>query len=207
MLRRNFIIFSLLSFSISLSGCGGGGSSSDGGGAAQPTAQPSSQTVVAIGDSIGTGFGIATPWPPRLESLIGRVVVNNSISGEETDFGLINVERLIDENNPSHVVVLLGTNDAIRGSVSGAIANLQSIVDIARSRNVIPIIGTLPPLTNSTAQNARAAQISNGIRGLNGAVVAEVRGALGDGNGTIADGIHPNNTGQQIIAETFASVF
>ena len=162
---------------------------------------------MAIGDSIGTGFGIATPWPELLGGAIGRTVINNSISGEQTGFGVANIERLINDNDPSHVFILLGTNDAIRGSVPNAISNLQTMVDFARARNVIPIVGTLPPITNSSTQNSRAAEISQGIRGLNNAVVAEVRGALGDGASTIADGIHPNQSGQQIITQAFADVF
>jgi len=81
------------------------------------------------------------------------------------------------------------------------------MVDFARARNVIPIVGTLPPITRSGAENRRANELSSGIRRLNNAVIAEVRGALGNGASTIADGVHPNQTGQQIIADTFAGVF
>ena len=201
MTRKFFVLFALLC----LASCGGGGTDSGGGNTGGGT--PAVRSVAAIGDSIGNGFGIATPWPPRLEGAIGRTVVNNSVTNMQTDFGVMSITAMIDENDPSHVFILLGTNDAIRGSVSAAIANLQQMVDIARSRNVVPIVGTLPPITISASQNSRAAEISRGIRRLNGAVVAEVRGALGDGSATIADGYHPNNEGQQRIADAFASVF
>lgn len=199
--RRSII----LAISLFIAACGGGGS--DSGGEQAATDPAAIRSVVAIGDSIGTGFGIATPWPELLGGAIGRTVVNNSVSGEQTGFGVASIERLIDANNPSHVFILLGTNDAIRGSVPNAVSNLQTMVDFARARNVVPIVGTIPPITNSASQNSRAAQISQGIRGLNNAVVAEVRGALGNGSSTIADGIHPNQNGQQIITNTFAAVF
>lgn len=194
----------ILIVSLFLFACGGGGS--DSGGEPAPADPIAIKSVVAIGDSIGTGFGIATPWPELLGGAISRTVINNSISGEQTGFGVANIERLINDNDPSHVFILLGTNDAIRGSVPNALNNLQTMVDFARSRNVIPIVGTLPPITRSNSENRRADEISRGIRRLNNAVVAEVRGALGSG-ATIADGVHPNQSGQQIITDTFASVF
>ena len=202
------ISFVLLASSLLFS-CGGGGGSSSGGDVAQSPAAPTAtpRSVAAIGDSISTGFGLAMPWPPRLAEILGSPVNNNSISGEQTDFGVRTIDEVIDRVQPTHIVILLGTNDALRGSVPNAIANLQSMVDTARGRNVIPIVGTLPPITRSASENNRAAQISDGIRNLSGAVVAEVRGALGNGSGLLADGLHPNDAGQQQIAETFASVF
>jgi acyl-CoA thioesterase-1 len=190
-----------------LTACGGGSSDSgvaEGGG---PTPVTQSVSVVAIGDSIGTGFGIATPWPVLLGQSLGAPVNNNSISGEQTNYGVRIIGDRLDAVQPTHVVILLGTNDAIRGSVSNAIANLQTMVDAARQRNVIAIVGTLPPITRSNAEDARAQQINQGIRTLNGATVVGVRAALGDGSGFIADGVHPNQSGQQVISDAFAGAF
>jgi hypothetical protein len=80
---------------------------------------------------------------------------------------------------------------------------LQMIVDLGNAAGATVVIGTLPPLTNSSDDNARAAIVSDGIRGLGGASIAEVRNAMGDGSATIADGIHPNDLGQDIIAREF----
>jgi len=183
--------------------CGGGGS--DSGGGQMP---PEERTnIIAIGDSIGNGFNLATPWPVILSGRINRDIINTSVTNERTGFGVRNIERLIDENNPSHVFILLGTNDALRNeSIPNAINNLQTMVDFARARDVIPIVGTLPPLTVGRSEDRNAAEISRGIRRLNNAVVAEVRGALGNG-ATIVDGVHPNQEGQELIAEAFANVF
>ena len=194
-----------------LTSCGGGSSSSGSGAqtAPPPVAAPPtpSLSVVAIGDSIGNGFGLATPWPVLLGDILGAPVNNNSVTNEQTDFGVRIIGERLDAVQPTHVVILLGTNDALRGSVDAAIANLQTMVDMARARNVIPIVGTLPPITRDATENFRAEQISAGIRGLSNARIAGVRGALGDGNATIADGVHPNQMGQQIIADAFAQQF
>lgn len=191
---------------LALGSCGGGSSGSGAGASTDPVA-PAMRSLVAIGDSIGTGFGLATPWPTLLADILGAPVENNSVSREQTGFGLSIIEARLDAVNPTHVVILMGTNDAIRGSTGAAIANLQAMVDIARAKGVIAVVGTLPPITNSLSSNARAEVISMGIRGLSGANVVEVRGAFGNGSGLIADGIHPNQMGQMIIADTFAGAF
>jgi lysophospholipase L1-like esterase len=190
-----------------LTACGGGSSDSGNAQQDQPTPVTQSVSVVAIGDSIGTGFGIATPWPVLLGRMLGVPVNNNSISGEQTSYGARIIGDRLDAVQPSHVLILLGTNDAIRGSVDNAIANLQTMVNAAQQRNVIALVGTLPPITRSVAEDARAQQINAGIRGLSGATIVGVRAALGDGSGTIADGIHPNQMGQQIISDAFAGAF
>lgn len=179
--------------------CGGGKTESN---AATEQPTPKSKSIVAIGDSIGNGFNIATPWPTRLSSILGVTVDNNSVTGEPTAYGLSIINGLLDDKKPTHVVILLGTNDAIRGSAATAISNLQSMVNTARNKNVIPVIVTLPPITRSSSENSRAAQISNGIKKLQNAVVADARAALNKSH--IADGVHPNNEGQQIIADVIA---
>lgn len=201
---RATIFLPLLLF---LAGCGGGSSDS---GASQASDSPAMRalSVVAIGDSIGTGAGIATPWPVLLSNILGAPVDNNSVRTERTDFGARIVAERLDAVQPTHLVILLGTNDAIDSvSPDAAIANLQSMIDAARQRNVIAIVGTLPPITGSSAIDARAQLINAGIRGLNGATIAGVRAAMGDGIGLIADGVHPNQTGQQVIADAFARAF
>ena len=202
--RYKLIFLTLLALA-ALAACGGGGSS-DGAGIDEADDGPAFTGVVAIGDSIGNGFGIATPWPTLVGNSIPVPVSNTSVTGEETDFGVSVIEGLIQTNNPSHVLILLGTNDAIRGSVGVAISNLQTMVNIANANDVIAVVGTIPPIPANSVYDEQAAQISDGIRGLSGATIAEVRGALGDGMGLFPDGIHPTTQGQQIIADAFLAV-
>ena len=192
-----------------ISACGGGSSESGGGENNDDTdAVVVERSILVIGDSISTGFYIAAPWPGRLSGMLGIPVDNtNSVSGVETDFGLNIIEGLLISEQPSDVIIMLGTNDAIRGSVSGAIANLRAMVNIANTQGVTVTVVTLPPITRSSTENNRAAEISRAIRGLSNARVADVRAAFGDGDGLIADGVHPNNAGQQLIATTIAGEF
>lgn len=204
--RSSVLLCAALLASFLLTSCGGGSSNSGGGTAVAPPPTPPTVTkIVAIGDSIGNGFGIATPWPTRLANLLGFQVVNQSVTNEQTSFGLSIIQDQITTEQPTHVVIMLGTNDALRGSASAAINNLQQMVDIAGQNNVIAIVATLPPITRDSTENARAAQISTGIRGLSGARIADVRAVMN--NSDIADGVHPDDGGQQKIAETMAAQF
>ncbi|MBX2848842.1 MAG: hypothetical protein KTR16_11010 [Acidiferrobacterales bacterium] len=204
MIKMKSIFYSipLLIICLSISACGGGSTDSSG----EPEVAEQMTSVLVIGDSLSTGFGLATPWPNRLANILG-VSVDNSFSedGVETSFALGYIESALTTVMPSHVVILFGTNDAIRGSVNDAINNLQEMIRIANQQNVTVIIGTLPIITRSSSENARAAEISDAIRSFSGARIADIRPALGDG--FLVDGVHPNNAGQQIIADTIAAQF
>ena len=179
---------------IVVAGCGGGGSSSGAG--------TTLDSILVIGDSIGNGAGVATPYPVRIGNATGVPVFNDSVSGRLTDEGLAVAAGLLAAYEPSHLVVLLGTNDAGR-DISNTLSNLQMIINLGNAADATVVIGTLPPITNSPGDNARATIVSDGIRGLGGASIADVRTAMGDGSTTIADGIHPNDLGQDIIAREF----
>ena len=198
--RKFFTIFIVALSVLSLTGCGNSGGSSSGSGSGTSGAQVSK--LLVLGDSIGNGFGIATPFSVRIASDRGVQLINDSVSGRDTGGGLAVVAGLLAKHKPSHMAVLLGTNDARKGT-GGAVANLQAIVNAGNAAGVTVVVGTLPPITRSSSSNSNSASISNGIRGLNGAAIARVRNALGNGSSTIADGIHPNTMGQQIIADEF----
>jgi len=159
--------------------------------------------VLVISDSIGTGYGKATPFPDRIANAITIDLISDSVNGRQTRDGVKIVIEQLSLHKPSHLIVLLGTNDAKNGIVETAIENLQEIVDVANSAGVVAIVGTLPPNLRSVEYNEFASRISNGIRDLNGAEIAEIQNTFGDGSTTIVDGIHPNDIGQQIIADTF----
>lgn len=203
MMKKPILKFlSVLFVTMFIASCGGGGggndSSSDGGSAAVLL------KILVLGDSIGTGFGSSVGFPIFLEESAGVPLVNKSKDGRSTSQGLGLVGGFITEHNPSHLVVLLGTNDALRENANIAIQNLQSIVNIANAAGVIPIIGTIPPITGKGSEVAdRGNKIVAGILELSGARIAGVRGAL-DSSVHLVDGVHPTTAGQKIIAATFA---
>lgn len=196
---RKFGSFLLLLLSLSLGACGGGGSSSSGGSGSGATSAEATK-IVALGDSIGAR---ELSWPTVAGQMSGVSVANYSRDSLKTSDFVGRVEGILANEKPSHLMILLGTNDARSGSVSGAISNLQVMVNIANSAGVVAIVGTIPPNLRSASEDARAAAISSGIRQLNGARIANVRENLGSGSGLFPDGLHPNSAGSRIIGSAF----
>lgn len=82
-------------------------------------AQP---TILVLGDSLSAEYGLTrgVGWVALLErklasEKIPAKVVNASISGETTSGGRARLPALLAQHRPTHVVIELGGNDALRG--------------------------------------------------------------------------------------------
>ena len=87
--------------------------------AAAPIRQP---VILVLGDSLSAEYGLArgTGWVALLEKQLTQeklaaTVVNASVSGETTSGGRSRLAALLTQHKPSHVVIELGGNDALRG--------------------------------------------------------------------------------------------
>jgi len=105
----------------------------------------SDDVIVAFGDSLtkGVGVNIKNSYPSVLAKLTGLRVINSGISGETTKGGLKRFEKVIDEYNPSLIILLEGGNDILRNISSGQIKrNLEEMISIAQASNIqIVLIG------------------------------------------------------------------
>jgi len=76
--------------------------------------------LLVVGDSLSAEYGIGRGqgWVALLEARLkprGAAVINASISGDTTAGGLARLPALLRERQPSHVLIELGGNDALRG--------------------------------------------------------------------------------------------
>lgn len=78
--------------------------------------------VLILGDSLSAEYGLVrgAGWVSLLEARlvqqgIAAQVVNASISGETTSGGRTRLPALLKQHRPTHVVIELGGNDALRG--------------------------------------------------------------------------------------------
>lgn len=78
--------------------------------------------ILVVGDSLSAEYGLArgTGWVALLEKQLaqekpGVTVVNASVSGETSSGGRSRLTALLAQHKPSHVVIELGGNDALRG--------------------------------------------------------------------------------------------
>jgi acyl-CoA thioesterase-1 len=79
-------------------------------------------TILIVGDSLSAEYGISrgSGWVALLEQRLAREkiaasVVNASISGDTTSGGRSRLPALLKQHQPTHVVIELGGNDALRG--------------------------------------------------------------------------------------------
>lgn len=78
--------------------------------------------ILVLGDSLSAEYGLrrGDGWVPLLqrrlaEQKVPATVVNASISGETSAGGRARLAKLLAEHQPTHVVLELGANDALRG--------------------------------------------------------------------------------------------
>jgi len=97
-------------------------------------------TLLVVGDSLSAEYGIArgSGWVALLEQRLAREkiaarVVNASISGDTTSGGRSRLPALLAQHHPTHVLIELGGNDALRGlPLSMTRDNLAAMVKASR---------------------------------------------------------------------------
>jgi acyl-CoA thioesterase-1 len=85
-------------------------------------AQGKPATILVVGDSLSAEYGLArgSGWVALLEQRLAQEkvnarVINASISGDTTSGGRSRLPALLASHTPTHVVLELGGNDALRG--------------------------------------------------------------------------------------------
>ena len=209
MMTRSFVALVMM---LTLAGCGGGGGdSSAGSGADFGSNDP--KVVVALGDSITAGVdGSGAPWPSRLAALSGKTVINAGIGGQESGDGLGRIGGALAAYKPGYIIIDFGANDAImQRDTDATLANIRAMVQAAKANKTVPILATLLPMIGGHGIFTSAAdRISNGIRDIassEGVTLVDLNSEFGDPeHQLISDGLHPNDTGNQIIALAFNDV-
>jgi acyl-CoA thioesterase I len=85
-------------------------------------ADTSRRVILVVGDSLSAEYGLmrGSGWVALLEQRLARErisarLVNASISGDTTSGGRSRLGALLREHRPTHVIIELGGNDALRG--------------------------------------------------------------------------------------------
>jgi len=142
------------------------------------------------------------------------VVVNDGSSGEAA--GSPDAYARFVAHVPSTEIVLImeGSNDIFEGDptkIGPAITNLRRMIQFAKGVNVRPYLATVPPM-NPLGSRGRLGyntvpQLNTQIRSLaqsEGVTLVDINVAF-NGNFSLlsADGLHPNEAGYELIAQTF----
>jgi|GEM_PF-2977443 lysophospholipase L1-like esterase len=172
----------------------------------------SAQTrILCAGDSITYGYGVSVPYPTRLHNNTGLDVINVGKGGMWASYGYKHIDEWMLAYNPTHVLIMFGTNDT-----NDPYQDYQAAADTviktalkARAYGAIPVVGTIPPKIGSRAyQMSRVETFNKRLRSRaasEGISLADIQAAFGSGSGLFqSDGFHPNDAGMEVIARTFA---
>lgn len=185
--------------------------------AATPLAWSAERTIVVLGDSLSSGYGLQLDesWVSMLEERLraegyGYEVVNASISGDTSSGGLARLPSLLATHEPSIVIVELGGNDGLRGQpVQSLRSNLSRIIELARASGAAPILTgiQIPPNYGPSFAGAfarvypeLAAEFDIPLVGF---LMEDV--AL-NGDLMQSDGMHPNARGHEVMLENVWAV-
>jgi len=122
---------------------------------AAPPLLAAEQTIVVVGDSLSSGYGLAEApsWVQLLADRLaaqgyGHEVVNASIAGDTSAGGLARLPRLLATHEPGIVLIELGGNDGLRGQPVGELrrnlAEMITLVQDAGARAILAGI-QIPP--------------------------------------------------------------
>lgn len=167
--------------------------------------------IVAFGDSLTAGLGVAAEdaYPSQLQRRLDRDgfryrVINAGVSGDTTAGGVRRMTWVL-KSRPQLVILELGGNDGLRGlSLRETKANLERIIQQCRSASVTVVLAgmKLPP--------NYGVEYTNGFESMYPALAKKYHlvlipffldGVAGSTSLNQADGIHPTAEGYRIIVD------
>jgi acyl-CoA thioesterase-1 len=111
--------------------------------------------ILVLGDSLSAEYGLkrGSGWVALLERRLGEEklaarVINASISGDTTSGGRSRLPALLAQHKPSHVIIELGGNDALRGlPLQMTESNLAAMTEAAKKAGARVLLAgmQLPP--------------------------------------------------------------
>jgi acyl-CoA thioesterase-1 len=214
MIVRSSIGFILLAAAVA--GCGGPPNPPP----SKPVSPPPAPAVdrpaiVFLGTSLTAGYGLpdgAPAYPALIQRKVDSAglryrVVNAGVSGETSAGALRRMDWLLGQGPIAVVVVETGANDGLRGQDPDSVrANIQAILDRAKHLDPPPrlvVVGmeAMPNLGADYARRFRA--IFPALAAANGAALVPflLAGVAGVDSLNQADGIHPTEAAERILAD------
>jgi len=171
-------------------------------------------SILVLGDSISAGYGMNVDdgWVNLMNQTLRQRelayrMVNASISGETTVGGLKRLPDLLQEHEPSIVVIELGGNDGLRGYPTTKIMdNLLTITELVKAAGAQPVIITMriPPNYGPRYTRAFEQVFADAADQSKATLVPFLFEELAvDAQMMQDDGIHPTAKAQPLLVEGF----
>lgn len=169
------------------------------------------RTLIFLGDSLTAGYGLPEElaYPALIQEFLQKDgfnwrVINAGISGDTTQGGLKRLNWIL-KANPDLVFIALGGNDGLRGlKVEHTQANLEEIILRLKEKGVRVILAGVVLPTNygePYREQFKAIYPTLAERYEISLLPFLLEGVAGIPELNQADGIHPNEEGQKIVAE------
>jgi acyl-CoA thioesterase-1 len=172
-------------------------------------------TILVVGDSLSAEYGLkrGQGWVALLEKRlaerkIAAKVVNASISGDTTSGGRSRLPALLAQHKPTHVIIELGGNDALRGlPLSMTEDNLSQMAQASRAAGArVLLVGMqVPPNYGSDYANRFSGLFGKVAKANKAAAVPFFLKGVADGPDPLKlfqnDRIHPNETAHPLMLD------
>jgi acyl-CoA thioesterase-1 len=169
--------------------------------------------LVVLGDSLTEGYGVAKDqaYPALLEKKIiasgnkNWTVTNAGVSGSTSASGVGRIKWLI-KSKPDLMIIALGANDGLRGlKVEETEKNLAQTIEFAQKEKISLVLAGLfmpPNYGKEYTEKFKKMYVSLSQKYKIPLIPFVLDKVAGDPKLNLADGIHPNEAGHKIIAET-----
>ena len=118
--------------------------------------------MVCIGDSLTAGYGVSNRecFVSILMEKFQIDILNKGVCGDTTSGVLSRSYKDVIQNNPSHVLIMVGCNDFMAGrSLKLVTDNLKEIIKETLSSKIVTIIGIEPPVSKKLAKERWASNL------------------------------------------------
>ncbi len=163
--------------------------------------------LVIIGDSISSGYGVdyEKSWVPLWSKDLPCIksIRNMSVQGATTQDGIDNLAYFYQDNQADWALIALGGNDALRGlPIQDISARLTTMIKIAKTnRSKTLLMATDLPPNYGPAYRAAYQKVFQRVAKKHRVPLLYLPFPESDGY-IQADGIHPNEAGHQLIAQS-----
>ena len=175
-------------------------------------AEAPKKRMVFLGDSLTEGYGVAQAkaYPALLQTKFDEekknwTIVNAGVSGSTTASALSRLQWQL-KNKTDLVIIALGANDGLRGlKIEDSEKNLAKAIDFAKSKNVkVLLAGIMVPPNYGKEYSDRFAKMYVNLSKKQKVKLLPflLKDVGGVPSMNLADGIHPNEKGHEVMAKT-----
>ncbi len=170
------------------------------------------KTLVIVGDSLTEGYGVAKEkaFPALIEEKIKSdkkdwKVVNSGVSGSTTASAPSRIKWIL-KSKPDLVMIALGANDGLRGvKVATSKKSLDEAMALLKKENIPIVIGGMhmPPNFGKAYTKEFKEMFVDLSKKYNAVLIPFILDKVaGDIKLNQTDGIHPNEEGHKIMADS-----